>query len=382
MAEKNIEMNIKNQENSYDILFPKTKQELVVDLLNDDTKVYIGLSEDATADDAFRKVFLSSVLTDKCAFKLVVRNNKNELLNKIPVYSDSFIDAYGNPVSGPLLTNEKGEINTFFKGGSIILKINTVADLSSWQETYEVINGKEYSYEINLNIENFKLYNTSQIIYFTDNVENIDICCLGGGGGGANGNGHVSYPGGGAGGGGYIQKKLSQAVNYYQDYQLIIGSGGNVSNDGGKTIFLDIEANGGKAGKQGTKNTIGYGGEGGGKGGNGDSNRYTVSNVKGQQNSETFFVSFTEENNNYGGGGGGGTEYLRGGQPNSGGGTSGGEGGYIARSDVGVSAKKGNNGGGGGGGGGYNGADVDYPSGVGAAGGNGLMSLRLHLKNI
>ena len=307
---KNIEMNILNSDGQYESLYPYTVPDQVQNLLNDDTKEYIGLTTSATPDDAFRQLYLMNILGDKCAFtiKFVTSQSQTPLVN-IPVVSTSYVDAQGNPVSGPLYTNENGEISTFFKGGSITLSISGYADIEDWSQQYSVNNGEQYNYTISLTTVNFKKWTSSGNTLFSQNVSNVDICCVGGGGGGdCNREGICT-----GGGGGYITISLSNNVSYNQSYSYVIGSGGQgalgelgpqgyvVAGSGGQTSFLgNVAQGGGRGGKNASY------GKGNGNGG------YCTSSTGGYVNptegSSNGYYSY-DTTGIYGGGGGGGYSY-------------------------------------------------------------------------
>ena len=393
---KNIEMNILGDDGQYETLYPYTIPEQVQDLLNNDTKEYIGLTTSATPDDAFRSLYLMNVLGDKCSFTIkFVTATTQTPLEGLPVTCSSYIDSKGNPVSGPLYTNSQGEISTFFKGGSVKLSISGFIDLQNWSQTYQVSNGEQYNYTVKLTTVNFKKWtSTINNIKFSNNVNQMDVTVVGGGGGGGKGQ-EVSgqLGGGGGGGGGYctIQEKVSFSIN--NNYQVVIGAGGNGGN-GGNSSFLGVAASGGVLGGDALVYTAsgetlhqGYGGKGNGKGGNGSwkTGQYGsyVAPVKAIDGSVYGYSSFTETVL-YGGGGAGGNcgrsneqSYIDAGYFNGGNGY-GGDNNTLGNYNDGGN---GVNGYGGGGGGANIWSDWDGRDNVASPGigGSGCVAIRMHL---
>lgn len=424
MVEKNIEMNIKNQENNYDILFPRTIPKQVDNLLNDDTKIYIGLQQGATPDDAFRSLYLLNILNDKCAFKLTVKTNSGQIIPNVRVESTSFIDSKGNPVSGPLLTNEKGEINTFFKSGNVTLSIKNYADLKDWSQQYQVQNGEQYEKEVQLETLTERTYSSSINFYFSQLVKKYDACLVAGGGGGGSGANTASdYGTGGAGGGGgnadnILQKEVSSSV-----YTLTIGKGGkggyavrgsDVANtgkegnngaNGGTSKLINSETainlvceggKGGEGGKYGERlgnvDSSAQGGIGNGNGGQGGMRSPADTYPTTAGTNATVYKFNDSELGLAGGGGGGGANDEQGGHDydpptdfdiKKGGAPYGGAGAAVPNPKTdknvfrGYDGEKGKGpGGGGGAGGGY--YSTKWGSGSGGAGADGILYLRMY----
>lgn len=417
---KNIEMNILGDNGQYETLYPYTIPEQVQDLLNNDTKLLIGLTEESTPDDAFREIYFISALGDKCSFTLTVKTNENQVpLKNIPVNCDSFIDINNNPIEGPLYTNQYGQINTFFKSGNVTLSINGFADLEDWSQSFNVVNGQQYQETANLITINFQKYTSSTSIMLSSNVSQLDVTCVGGGGGGGGGGEYIM---GGGGGGGYcaVQENISFNENY--SYNIIVGAGGTsggrsdgsatsskptsgISIDGGNggtTSFINVSALGGNGGGVGWMNYSyinngGIGGIGNGNGGNGGkieigSYSYT-SPTNGTNGSVQGYSSFTETIL-YGGGGGGGASCMadyvtRQGSP---GGTYGGSGGSAKsagnKGDTNYYANNGEDGQNGFGGGGGSGSVATWTNNnqsrqtafsYSGSGGSGCVAIRMHL---
>lgn len=303
---KNIEMNVLEDGGQYEILYPKTIPDQVVNLLNDNTKTYIGLTTQATPDDAFRQLYLMNILGDKCSFKLklVTSITQTPLVN-IPVACSSFVDAQGNPVSSPLYTDDNGEIDTFFKGGNVTLSVTGFADLQDWSQVYQVDNGEQYSYVVSLTAVDFAKYTSTRNIMFSGNVNSIDVCCVGGGGGGGSN--------GGGGGGGYCTVQENVPIEIFTNYPISIGAGGSgavlvlgegttiSAKPGGTTTFLGVSANGGQFGTTGLGSSTG--GIGNGNGGYVNSSYSGVTGVNATAGTVPGYSSFSDTVL-YGGGGG------------------------------------------------------------------------------
>jgi hypothetical protein len=212
----------------------------------------------------------------------------------------------------------------------------------------------------------------------------IDIFCVGGGGGG-------DLHGGG---GGYATTTTNTTVTTNSEYSIIIGAGGAVGAEGGKTSFGDLaSAEGGKAGYS-NGNKGGDGGSGGGNygnqgiAGNGGSNgsdggssqyQYQVNGVwewfadtnvgKGQGPTTREFNE--EDGTLYAGGGGGGNDKKSHNTGGYGGAGGGGHGAGRGRDST-LAATKGTDNTGGGGGGGVQGVLSSMP------GGSGIIVIRNH----
>lgn len=381
MATRNIEINYLNNDSpqEYDILYPQTTPEMVINLLNNDTKEYIGLEANATPDDAFRSLYLLNVLSDKASFKLTVKDSSGSPLPNLDVKSESFVDSNGNQVTGPLKTSDKGVINTFFKEGNISISIDDYGDLIEWSNSYEIKNGNQYEYEINLSRRNFINILNSRSIAFTDNVSSIDITCVGGGGSGGGPASSVASGGGtnaqgAGGGGGYVSTQDSVSFSPYTSYSAVVGAGGASRSSGedglqgGTSSLLSVSAKGGQGGGRGYSSRSSYA-KGGIGNGNGASvpEGYIEDDVPGGNGTQSGYDSYSTTRV-YGGGGGyggyGGGDDSQGGNP---------AGGYGANYDR--NAAPGTNGLGGGGGGGHRNSRER----VSGKGGNGCINIRMHL---
>ena len=284
---KNIEINYK-EDSGYEVLYPTTIPDQVINLLTDSTKTYIGLDHSSTPDDAFRSLYLLNVLSDKASFRLTVKTAGGTPIANLPVTCNKYLDGNSNPVAGPLYTDENGVIDTFFANGNVTLSVTGYADLENWSQQYSVVNGEQYEEEAALTTRNFLKWTSSTTTKFSSNVSRVDVSCCGGGGGGGGAQGYSgrNVGTGGGGGGGYasMEEKVTFVIN--NNYSIIVGAAGVAGisrdsstrkatdgGDGGNSSFLTIEAQGGKGGKAAVFNSsndsisIGAGGEGNGKGG-------------------------------------------------------------------------------------------------------------------
>lgn len=239
---------------------------------------------------------------------------------------------------------------------------------------------------------------TSGILKFKKEAA-IDAFLVGGGSSGSSGR-TVQYNantnGAGGGGGGYTKTLLNIIPRAGQEYPVIIGSGGaeqqtnlSVGNAGGTTSAFGSSvgggevasarehgSNGGSGGGQGGTQTASTrdGKAGGVAGGNGGYYSNTSNGGIGQGTTTREFGEPTGKL--YAGGGGGGTSFY-GSAPfyaGAGGDGGGGEGaGYYDNATAGTP-----NTGGGGGGGAGNTATFGVERGIGAAGGSGIVCIRLH----
>lgn len=232
---------------------------------------------------------------------------------------------------------------------------------------------------------------SSRTVAFSSNVYGMRVFCVGGGGAGGAGaigtSGVTSSAKAGGGGGGYTTTANSVSFTKYQNYQLIVGSGGTASasggSGGGTTSAFGVSALGGHPGGSGIATPTGSygnggnGGSGGGGGGfnggnagsNGEDGNSGINNSamvlsEGGTGQGSTTRAFGESSGTlYSGGGGGGSGNL----VENGGSGGGGRGAWGNSAAV---AGTPNTGGGGGGGG------VGSRSYIGGNGGFGIILLR------
>lgn len=241
---------------------------------------------------------------------------------------------------------------------------------------------------------------TSGVLTFKKETP-IDVFMVGGGSSGNSG--RTTQPdsdadGSGGGAGGYTKTLLNIIPRARQGYQVIIGSGGaeqtsvlSFGNAGGTTSAFGSSVSGG-APRTTNRNVGGDGGSGGGQGGartasnqgglaggvdGGNGGYYDAAGYAGNGQGTTTREFGEATGKLYAGGGGGGfSNYTVVGNPNGGKGGGGGGGngaGYSTNATAGTP----NTGGGGGGGAGKT-TSSSLERGVGAAGGSGIVCIRLH----
>lgn len=398
----NIEMNVK-QESDYEVIYPQTIQALVIDLLNSDTKQLLGLEETATADEAFREIYLNQVLSGKALINFTVVGDDGSPCYGVEIASDSFCDANGNKVD-KVETNQQGKASIFANATSVACKIQQYGDVQNWNQTYSVTFGEQYDKEITLTRRNFLMVSSARNIKFSKDVKQLDVTVVGGGGSGGgcargyrNNDREGSASSGGGGGGGYCVFEENYSFIPNQIYNITIGTGGAIpkwnedGNDGGKSSFNDLTANGGTGGKAPVDNvTAGVCGIGNGNGGTGVivdyGNKHTISSGRsGANGTVQGYINF--DSKVYFGGGGASGSAVNGKDKEStipGGKDYGGYGGkawfdYVPSG----SNMNGGNGkyGGGGGSGGVgaynNSASETGESGLPGAGGKGVVTFRM-----
>ena len=412
---KNIEMNVLNSDGSYEVLYPYTVPSQVEDLLNNDTKVYIGLDESATPDDAFRQLFLANVLQGKSALRITLQNQDGIKMGGVTITSEQFCDSKGNKTHS-MTTNDEGIIDTFVDAESTTVNINGYFEIANTNTTWSTPLGEQLEETWTITTRNELTITTTSNYSFSHNVKTFDVCLVGGGGGGGSG----SYLrngvgcGGAGGGGGYVTNYFSNSI-IEGIYSIIIGAGGagaqgtlyggygagRTGGNGGQTLItkegLNLYANGGNGGQGGVNgNGTSLGGEGNGKGGNSYCQSTPSYSATWDNGENATVYKFNDSNLGIAGGGGGGGSgngYSNGNPPvnpvgGTGGNPYGGTGGALA---AGTSSMwygyGGENGKGyGGGGGGGTGCAIDnsrfYGVGTGGTGGPGVAFLRWTVQEV
>lgn len=178
----NIEMNVK-QESDYEVIYPQTTQALVIDLLNSDTKQLLGLEESATADEAFREIYLNQVLSGKALINFTVVGDDGSPCYGVEISSDNFCDANGNKVD-KVETDRQGKASIFASATSVVCKIQQYGDIENWNHTYSVIFGEQYDETITLTRRKFLMVSSARNIKFSKDVKQLDVTVVGGGGSG------------------------------------------------------------------------------------------------------------------------------------------------------------------------------------------------------
>lgn len=347
------------------------------------------------------------------------------------------VDQSGRPVSGvrianvyPInsgdapVTNTNGELTGYIKGNGASISVSGYGDIQDASMEISANPGDTISKTLTVIRRNFLKITKSQNIRFSPNCQSIDFALGGAGGGGSK---YVNarelyqylyyaggYAGGGAGGGGgYVTEKKSVSILPNHDYPVIIGAGGTgggtlsstidpngVGGDGGISSFLGSNAEGGKHPTYQSKVLVDsddpestyidkyVGGVGNGSGANSRDyvNSNSVNIYPGLAGTQKIYASFTTDTL-YGGGGGGGAAI---GLANSncnggvGGNPGGGAGGAnTLQGSTNASDNPGAQGidnlGGGGGGGACSQGRFGTTSATGGRGGNGVLTIRMHL---
>ena len=281
MSFEKVVIQKKQDDNSYIEDYPKTSQDMVLNLLNSSTKALMGLEESATADDAFKQLYLANVLNGKSMVELTFLDSEtNKPLSGVVVSCDKFCDAAGTALTEHT-TDVNGKIVAFVSAINPIIKIDKYVDIELSQTLAVDALGKQYIFTLKPTIYNYKLLKSSQNICFSENVKQIDYTIVGGGGGGGlakqfidNDDKHRTYRN--YGGNGRYAKTVNQvSVSANSVYPLVIGSGGVprfggygsyspvTPGNGGTSTFLETSVNGGDSGDRDTA----YSGNGNGYGG-------------------------------------------------------------------------------------------------------------------
>ena len=280
MSFEKVVIQKKLDDGSYIEDYPRTSQEMILNLLNSSTKSLIGLEESATADDAFKQLYLANVLNGKSMVELTLLDSEtNKPLSGIVVSCDKFCDAAGTALTEHTSDNN-GKIVAFVSAINPIIKIKYI-DMDLTQTLAVDALGKQYTFTITPNLCNYKLLKSSQTIMFSNNVNFIDYTIVGGGGGGAvghqttdNNDDSVNY-GDFSGNGGYAKTVNNVSIDIKNSYSVIIGAPGNPGwsgygsgtqrnpTDGGSTVFMGETVKGGGSGNRDTAHSgqgNGYGG--------------------------------------------------------------------------------------------------------------------------
>ena len=365
---KDIEMNYKGGQ-EYEVIYPKTEDYLVINLLNSDTKQLLGLEDKATADEAFRTLYLKQVLNEKALITFNVQGNDGTPCAGIEIVGDNFCDADGNKEES-VITNDSGIAQIFINNTSVNVNISQYADLQDYSNTINVEFGNQYEENIVLTRYNFRKYLSSQQCRFSKEVKRVDISLGGGGQPGFKGSNGLdshsnSWSRGGKGGNGaiaLIQENVSFQVNNLYSMQIASANG--------SSSFLGFNV-------QGATNSPG------GQGGAGEYVLVTTVEEYGSSGGDgtTYVYDSFDTTTLYGGGGGGGKTMSLYSGPSTyiGGKNGGGTGGYRGNnSDVPTTnGEDGQAGTGGGGGGGTD--EIGFaPPALPGNGGSGIVALRMY----
>lgn len=369
MAEKNVIIRQLNDANNYVPTYPRI------------------LANQTVLSTSTAKLFGNSITNVDAAFKKIIDTLSAQGLIYIKV-----IDSNGNPIEGVKVggllsspsTNSSGTVVGVFQADPLTFTSpyadisNGTANGASYVGTTNVLTVTLQSIADNSVLR----YRSSSVVKFSNNVSNIDVCCVAGGGGGGGCDKGLSYSqAAGGGGGGGIVNSMNLAITANQSYDIIVGAGGssgsivdeiwypdiNGSQGGTSSFGSLVQANGGGGGKYANDAYAGgvAGATGCGNGGKGGDARTGTGN---NGSSNTTISEFNDNITFYSGGGGSGG--ADGGSPNGAKGATATGGAKLAET-------------GGGGGGAYlwvDNAQTTYKVHAGSKGGDGLVAIRVHLK--
>ena len=308
MSFEKVVIQKKLDDGSYIEDYPRTSQEMILNLLNSSTKSLMGLEESATADDAFKQLYLANVLNGKSIVELTFLDSEtNKPLSGIVVSCDKFCDAAGTALTEHT-TDSNGKIVAFVSAINPTIKVTGYADIENFSQQLDVpVLGKQFVFNFQLATNQFKSYLSSKNIKFSKNVLRVDVSCCGGGGGGASGSSKGTSYGGGGGGHGTQKDNIIPESDVL--YPIVVGSGGTCAYEDdagkrGKSSFMTISALGGDGGK--TQYHSRSAANGNGKGGYAISASWPPQFFSGGEGIEKIYESFTSEKVC----GGGGAAYL------------------------------------------------------------------------
>ena len=160
MSFEKVVIQKKLDDGSYIEDYPRTSQEMILNLLNFSTKSLMGLEESATADDAFKQLYLANVLNGKSMVELTFLDSEtNKPLSGIIVSCDKFCDAAGTALTEHT-TDNNGKIVAFVSAINPIIKIKYI-DMDLTQTLAVDALGKQYTFTITPNLCNYKLLKSS-----------------------------------------------------------------------------------------------------------------------------------------------------------------------------------------------------------------------------
>lgn len=354
-------------------------------LLSDATETAMfGAAADRTVDEAFAGLAaqIKLIMSNTAAITLTLKDSAGHALPGVLV--QGILTESGQAV----YSGTDGVAAGYIAEGSQTIKVTGYADIEDYTETIAVTKGTIITKDLTLTTRNFLKITSSKSVKFSGNVNTVDVTVVGGGGGGGGSDSYGTY-GGGGGGGGYCTVTENVSFEKNVAYPAVIGSGGSAGTyksntsaknggNGGKSSFMGIAANGGTGGYSYDASNGNYsGGAGNGKGGNGGYRSIGYDGVDGGTPGYNSFTTTVK----YGGGGGGGyglSNYTGASETYGKGGAQ-----YGATKHQNATA---NTGGGGCGGGGsatfYGGDEYTYHPQNGTKGGSGVVTIRMHLKNV
>lgn len=365
---KNITLKQLNESSTYDELYPAGAIDYT--MLTETTSAAYGV-ENGSVKDALNGLYQYIHSSDVVTIKVVDASN-NPLPN---ITANGIIGSPQSGVDGVIKGVADSNSVTLVSPYVDTIKTKTV-DVSKYKNTTRTLIVTMDSVSDGAIVR----YTSSQNVMFSNRVENIDVCCVGGGGAGGCGENASASMGtlGAGGGGGGIANSFSVSVNVGSYYNIIVGSGGAYtggSNDGSNSSFGGlVTANGGK-GVTFNSTTSGLMVSGGAAGSTGAGNGGSEGSAGG---ANTTLSEFNDGVTFYSGGGGGGVRLYSGGVASTNGGAPNGASGAYVNVTNHIVVKNATTAGIGGGGGA--GGD-QVTGGVGSAGGPGLVAIKIHLKS-
>ena len=245
---KRIEMNIKESDSSYVVLWPEDGRYTDEQILSDDVKTFWGLEPDAIPSDAFMAIV---GVFDKTV-------NFTVTIDGAPAEGVTIEGFNGTAGSGELVTNSEGKCTGITTDNTI-----NVTAKSPWIDADNV----QYNQTLNGIVSNVNIAMISQssgrleltesrTLKFSPSRTQIEYCVIGGGaGGGLTGADLSSTTDGGEGvmamaaGSGGGQLKTGTFNNNGENIVCTVGSGGAFAQKDFHSQWIDIELKGGNGGR-------------------------------------------------------------------------------------------------------------------------------------
>ena len=249
---KNIEMNYKT-ESGYEVTYPKSISDIC--LSSDELKTLFSLNDESVVDDAFEYVNRQLILMkyNKAGINVAVKSAGGSPLEGVPI--PNITANYDG--TGEVVTGSDGTAFGYCDAGSVNITPVACADITYTSQNVQTLVGEMYNVEITGTVINFVKWTSTTVTRFSNNVQSVDVCCVGAGGGGA----QTSQRAVAGGGGGYVTVKEDCDFVANNNFNIVVGSGGqgaresdnSTGNDtrgttGGTSSFLNVTASGGEGG--------------------------------------------------------------------------------------------------------------------------------------
>ncbi len=240
-VEKNITMRQFNGVD-YDTLYPKTKIEQVEgaytqqQILADSTKTLYGLESTATPDDLFQKLILPN---GKFGFKIIFKFANGSVVSGFAFNEDTL-----HPLANQsLVTDSNGIVFCYADSQSVSATFGTdyfgivEQTVQLTADTTKPFTPVTIVLQNDTSLTSMFILDTSKTYKLIGNIDEVDMCAVGGGGGGrSNGAGYNGYGGGGGYATNLMNYKFSSSAS---SFAVSIGSGGgNGGGNGGKTSCM------------------------------------------------------------------------------------------------------------------------------------------------